>query len=200
VPISISSEWNIITRTILPVIWNPSLGPGIPGKDGTGDTVFTAFLSPAKPGEWIWGAGSGGASTDQFERPARQQELGNRSVVRHAASCAWRSLGLRVPHQQHLVRDEQQDRRFVQQRAHPAVRQLQLRGRAVPHELADPHRRVEGGQRQSLDRADRRWRGQDLSLGKLPVNSQLSAYYNVVRPDFGANWQIRAQIQLMFPK
>src|SRR3954470_1806471 len=34
VPISISSEWSIITRTIVPVIWNPSLGPGIPGKDG----------------------------------------------------------------------------------------------------------------------------------------------------------------------
>lgn len=32
------------------------------------------------------------------------------------------------------------------------------------------------------------------------VNTQISAYYNVVTPDFGANWQIRAQVQLMFPK
>jgi len=31
-------------------------------------------------------------------------------------------------------------------------------------------------------------------------NTQLSAYYSVVRPDFAANWQIRAQLQLMFPK
>ena len=37
-------------------------------------------------------------------------------------------------------------------------------------------------------------------LGKLPVNTQLSAYYNVVRPDDAANWQIRFQVQLMFPK
>src|SRR4029077_1976535 len=29
IPISISHDWNIITRTILPVIWNPSLGPAI---------------------------------------------------------------------------------------------------------------------------------------------------------------------------
>ena len=57
IPISISSEWNIITRTIVPVIWNPSLGPGIDSKSGIGDTVFTAFLSPANPGHWIWGAG-----------------------------------------------------------------------------------------------------------------------------------------------
>jgi hypothetical protein len=32
------------------------------------------------------------------------------------------------------------------------------------------------------------------------VNGQISAYYNVVRPDYGAEWQLHAQIQLMFPK
>src|SRR5262245_54807564 len=36
IPISVSSEWNIITRTIVPVIWNPSLGPGIDSKNGIG--------------------------------------------------------------------------------------------------------------------------------------------------------------------
>ena len=42
--------------------------------------------------------------------------------------------------------------------------------------------------------------GKIFHLGKLPVNTQLSAYYNVVTPDDGANWQIRAQVQFMFPK
>ena len=42
--------------------------------------------------------------------------------------------------------------------------------------------------------------GKIFHFGKLPVNTQLSAYYNVVRPDFGPNSQIRAQVQLMFPK
>jgi hypothetical protein len=42
--------------------------------------------------------------------------------------------------------------------------------------------------------------GKIFHFGKVPVNTQISAYYNVVRPDFGANWQIRAQVQLMFPK
>ena len=37
-------------------------------------------------------------------------------------------------------------------------------------------------------------------LGRLPVNAQIGAYYNVVKPDFGPNWQIRAQVQFMFPK
>ena len=42
--------------------------------------------------------------------------------------------------------------------------------------------------------------GKIFHIEKLPVNTQLSAYYNVVKPDDGPNWQIRAQVQLMFPK
>ena len=42
--------------------------------------------------------------------------------------------------------------------------------------------------------------GKIFHLGKLPVNTQLSAYYNVVHPDDGANWQLRFQVQFMFPK
>ena len=42
--------------------------------------------------------------------------------------------------------------------------------------------------------------GHIFHFGKLPVNAQISAYYNVVKPDFGPNWQIRAQVQLIFPK
>jgi len=57
IPVSIDEDWNIITRTIVPVVWLPSLGPEIDSTSGIGDTVFTAFLSPAKPGKWIWGAG-----------------------------------------------------------------------------------------------------------------------------------------------
>jgi len=55
IPISVNSEWNIITRTIVPVI--SQLLPDGDRTNGIGDTVFTAFLSPAKPGAWIWCAG-----------------------------------------------------------------------------------------------------------------------------------------------
>ena len=34
--------------------------------------------------------------------------------------------------------------------------------------------------------------GKIFHLGKLPVNTQFGAYYNVVHPDDGANWQLRA--------
>jgi hypothetical protein len=49
IPISVNDEWNIITRTIVPVISQPL--PDGDRTNGIGDTVFTAFLSPAKPGK-----------------------------------------------------------------------------------------------------------------------------------------------------
>ena len=42
--------------------------------------------------------------------------------------------------------------------------------------------------------------GRIFHFGKLPVNTQISPYYNVVSPEYGADWQLRAQVQLMFPK
>ena len=42
--------------------------------------------------------------------------------------------------------------------------------------------------------------GQITKFGKQPVNVQASAYYNVIAPDNGADWQLRLQLQLMFPK
>jgi hypothetical protein len=103
IPISVNSDWNIITRTILPVISMPSLAPGDDRTNGIGDTVFTAFLSPANPGHWIWGAGPVIQTADGQQPRTRQQELGSGALVRRAAPGQGRSLGLRLPGEQHLV-------------------------------------------------------------------------------------------------
>lgn len=39
-----------------------------------------------------------------------------------------------------------------------------------------------------------------FSIGRQPVNMQAQAFYNVEKPSFGADWQLRMQIQLLFPK
>src|SRR4051794_15290811 len=58
VPIHINENWNIITRTILPLIWQPSFQPAQTVPFGTGPTAFSAFLSPSKPVDgWLWGIG-----------------------------------------------------------------------------------------------------------------------------------------------
>ena len=72
VPVSVNDEWNVITRTILPVIWQPELGPFVGSQHGIGDTSFTAFLSPAQPKGLIWGVGP------VFQLPTHNsEELGN---------------------------------------------------------------------------------------------------------------------------
>src|SRR5271170_6743557 len=56
IPIHVNDDWNIITRTILPLVWNPSLSPIDTVPVGTGPTTFSAFLSPRNPTNgWLWG-------------------------------------------------------------------------------------------------------------------------------------------------
>jgi hypothetical protein len=56
-PFEISENWNLITRTIIPVVSQPGILPGDDRETGLGDTSFTAFLSPGKPGTLIWSVG-----------------------------------------------------------------------------------------------------------------------------------------------
>lgn len=57
VPFNLSRNWNLITRTIIPVIQTPDPAPGVDGASGLGDISLSLFLSPAKVGSIIWGAG-----------------------------------------------------------------------------------------------------------------------------------------------
>ncbi len=57
VPFELSGDWNLITRTIVPIVSQPSLFKGQDRETGFGDTTFSAFLSPVKPGKLIWGTG-----------------------------------------------------------------------------------------------------------------------------------------------
>ena len=42
--------------------------------------------------------------------------------------------------------------------------------------------------------------GKIFHLGRLPINTQLSAYHNMETPQYGPDWQYRVQVQFMFPK
>jgi hypothetical protein len=57
IPLKLTEDWNLITRTIMPIINQPSLFPGDESAFGLGDINPTLFLSPAKPGKLIWGVG-----------------------------------------------------------------------------------------------------------------------------------------------
>ena len=61
IPISIGDEWNVISRTILPITYTNRFVPPFDGPNfGLSDTTQSFFFSPKKPSSWggiIWGAG-----------------------------------------------------------------------------------------------------------------------------------------------
>ena len=59
VPMSLNADWNVISRTILPVIEQKDIVPGAGSQFGLGDTVQSFFFSPKQPTSngVIWGIG-----------------------------------------------------------------------------------------------------------------------------------------------
>jgi len=59
VPISIDDDWNLISRTILPLVHQQNLTPGSGTQNGLGDITQSLFLSPVRPTESgvVWGVG-----------------------------------------------------------------------------------------------------------------------------------------------
>jgi hypothetical protein len=58
IPIHLTPDWNLISRTILPVIYAASPANGISSTGGLGDITQSFFFSPVKPTDgWIWGVG-----------------------------------------------------------------------------------------------------------------------------------------------
>lgn len=59
VPISLSDDWNLISRTILPVISQDEVVTGTGRQSGLGDTSQSLWFSPVKPTDkgLIWGVG-----------------------------------------------------------------------------------------------------------------------------------------------
>lgn len=59
IPISISEDWNIISRTIAPLVTQNDIFTGSDSQTGLGDIVESLWFSPKKPttSGWILGAG-----------------------------------------------------------------------------------------------------------------------------------------------
>jgi hypothetical protein len=71
VPISLNEDWNLISRTILPLVDQNDVPFDGYSKFGLGDTVQSFFFSPKAPTSsgWIWGAGPvllAPTATDEF--------------------------------------------------------------------------------------------------------------------------------------
>ncbi len=59
IPITLNDDWNVISRTIVPVTYQEDIFPGAGDQFGLSDTTQSFFFSPKAPtsGGWIWGVG-----------------------------------------------------------------------------------------------------------------------------------------------
>lgn len=195
IPIKLGTGWNLITRTIIPLIDQP-----IPDrKSGLGDIQLSLFFSPSKPKKFIWGAGP----ILQFPT-ATGEQLGSGKwsvgptavglymtgpwVVGALANNLWSFAG-------------ESNRESVNQfLVQPFVNYNLPRGWYIgisPIITAN----------WKAHRAGDTWTvpvgagaGKIVTIGKLPLNVQAAAFYNVAKPAVGPDWSLRLQVQFLFPK
>jgi len=202
VPFSLGESWNLITRTIMPVISQPDFGVHSTRENGIGDIQFSAFLSPKEPtsGGWIWGAGA----ITQLDT-ATDDRLGQGVWGLGPTAVALRMSGPLVYGA--LVNNvwsvsEDQDRGKVSQfLAQPFINYNfpSSPGRYLTFSpIMTANWEAENGQKWLVPLG--LGIGQITRLGKQPVNLQAAFYYNVERPDGAPSYQVRLQIQFMFPK
>jgi len=199
IPFELNNDWNLITRTIVPVIWQPASAPGESSTSGIGGTSFSAFFSPANAEGTIWGAGpiTQIPTTSNTKLGSDRWGIGPTFVILKLEKGSPWVYGFLVNNVWSVGSGN---------------------GGSYNSLLLQPfvNYNFEGGTYLSSSPVlTANWKatgsnvwtvplgiavGKIFHLDKLPVNAQIGAYYNVVKPDFGPNWQIRAQVQLMFPK
>jgi hypothetical protein len=87
VPMTLSSDWNLIIRTIMPVIDEGATQAGTSGHFGLGDFTQSFFLSPSKGGGIIWGVGP------VFLWPVGDSHLGTQKWAAGPTAVALRQSG-----------------------------------------------------------------------------------------------------------
>lgn len=200
VPIHLNEDWNVITRTILPLVWNPSFQPnGDTVPFGSAPVTFSAFLSPAKVNDgWLWGVGPVVQVPTASDRSLGSTVWGGGpTAVLVYMSGPWVAGGLVNNVWSFGGRSGRGGTRYNTFLMQPFVNYNFGEGWYVgssPLITAN-----------WLERGSDAWTvpvganvGRVIRLGRLPINLSVGAYYNVVRPDDGATWQLRTQVTLIF--
>ena len=198
-PFDIGDDWTLVTRTILPVIYN---GSDVPGKDhdwGLGDTAMTGFFTPKKTGESgiVWGVGPTiliPTATDHS--PLTPGEWGaGISAVALAMHGKWVYGGL-LSNVWTFTGDKQVNSMTIQ----PFVNYNFGEGvfvTTVPIITANWKADSSNTWTVPLGMGI----GKAMKMGSTPFTAQIHGYYNIVRPDFNdEQWQMRVQVQWLFPR
>ena len=201
IPVTIDKDWNLITRTILPIVTQPGFTEGQSSTTGLGDLQLSGFLSPSQPGAGglIWGAGAiMQAPTNSNDRLGNDRwglgptavalriEKGSPWVYGALVNNVWSVGGGSDPKYNNFL-------------LQPFLNYNFTGGTYLTSApIVTANWEASGSQRWTVPVGG--GIGHIFHLGRLPVNMQLSAYWNVIAPDSGPDWQLRFQVQFMFPK
>lgn len=198
IPVHLTDDWNLIMRVIMPIINQPSLFPGVDSATGLGDINPTFFFSPSKPSNLIWALGP------TFTLPtATDRLLGSGKWSMGPAGVLLMMQGPWVFGG--LINNQWSvggwgDKAVNAMLLQPFVNYNLPAGWYL---TTSPILTANW----KADKAGDVWTvplgggvGKLFQVGAQPINVQLAAYGNVAKPEFGPDWQLRFQIQFLFPK
>ena len=204
-PITLGENWNLITRTILPVVSQPL--PDGDRKNGLGDTTFTGFFSPRNSGSLTWGIGPVVLIPTATDEALGSDQWGlGASVVLLTMPGPWviGSLfsnlwsGSDETASEDLLGDD------VQQKINLFTWQYFINYNFSNGTYLTSAPIITANWEAD---SDNRWTvpfgggiGKVTRWGKQPINASIQGYYNIEKPEFGADWQLRLQLQFLFPK
>ena len=196
-PTKLSDKWNLINRMIAPVMYQPELAPGVGEEWGLGDIVYEGFFSPLDSKTVTWGIGpiiQFPTATDPIFG-ADEWALGP-ALVALVMPGQW-VIGATAYNVWSVDADPGNDVNFF---LFQYFINYNLPSGAY---LTSAPILTSNWEAES----DNQWTipfglgaGKVFTVGKQPINTSLHAYYNVEKPELAGDWQIRLQIQFLFPK
>jgi hypothetical protein len=212
IPISISKDWNLIIRTILPIVSqhdlfyfanlpkDSPLQPQNRSQDGLSDTTQSFFFSPKKPGPFglIWGLGPA------FLYPTGTQDLlgsGTFSIgptlVVLEQTGPW-TIGA-LMNQLWSVLIEEHRSSLSQMFIQPFIAYTTKTHTTFTID-------TESTANWNATSADGKWTvpvifqiSQILKIGKQPISIQIGGKYYADSPRYGPGWGVRLNFTLLYP-
>ena len=198
VPFKLSNDWNLITRTIIPVIQVPDLSPTVNGTSGLGDIQLSLFLSPAKVGKVIWGAGpviSLPTATEDI-LGTKKLSIGPTAVV---LSIEGHWLFGTLVQNLFAVAGPSERPDVNQMLMQPFVNYNMRHGWYLTSSpIITSNWEVNGNNRWTVPVGG--GVGRIAHFGKLPVSTYAQFFRNVEHPNGTTSWSARFQMQFLFPQ
>ena len=197
-PVIPFADGRLVTRTIFPIVWIPDYSAE-DGMHSTGlsDILFTAFYVP--PTENItWGPGLALEIPSGGEKRGSQKWGVGPSIVMLVQPGEW-TFGFLANNVWSFAGNSDRDDTNKGLLNLFIVRQLGEGWYLISAPIINVNWKAESGQ-QWVVPLGAGFGKLSFVGGKLPLNIQIQYYYNVVKPDFGPDSQLRVQVQVLLPK